>query len=52
MVVIKQRHFLGSCIFKNGFKKVHLISNILHITHKNKSNFAHCKLGSFMMPIF
>jgi hypothetical protein len=34
MVVIKQRHLLGSCILKIFFRKAHFIPNILHTTQK------------------
>ncbi len=34
MVVIKQRHLLGSCILKKKIRKAHLIPNILHTTQK------------------
>jgi len=52
MVVIKQKHLLGSCILRNGFRKAHLIPNILYTTQKNRSNFVHYKSSPFMMPIF
>ncbi len=52
MVVIKQKHLLGSCILRNGFRKAHLIPNILYTTQKigqilRTTNQAHLWCPSF-----